>query len=172
MKRGLHLHHTQPVDIEAALQDNSFAGRTPTLAEKAIWIVRQFIRFSGVSFTAFLIDCFLLIYLVSGFKVHYLVANGISFTVSIIYSYILSMRFVYVRKEGMGRGREFVIFAVLSAIGLLLNEFLMWLGTGLIGFGYMFSKIIAGFLVSFWNFGSRKACLDSSTTAQSRTKLR
>ena len=48
------------------------------------------------------------------------------FTISVIINYILSMKFVFVRKENMDRRKEFVIFVILSLFGLLLNELIIW----------------------------------------------
>ena len=44
------------------------------------------------------------------------------FTISVIINYILSMKFVFERRDDMDRKREFVIFVILSLIGLGLNE--------------------------------------------------
>ncbi|MFR9006855.1 MAG: GtrA family protein [Collinsella aerofaciens] len=44
-----------------------------------------------------------------------------------MFNYILSMKYVFVHKEDMSRRREFVIFSVLSAIGLGLNGLYMFI---------------------------------------------
>ena len=52
----------------------------------------------------------------------------ISFTVSVVFNYVASMRYVFTHKEGMSRRREFIIFVVLSVIGLIINNACMWAG--------------------------------------------
>lgn len=127
----------------------------------ALKIGKQFVRFCGVSFSAFVLDFVILALLTTGFGVHYLISNIISFTISIIYSYILSMRLVYTRRADMNRRKEIILFFVLSFIGLGLNELMMWAFKGLIGIPYLYSKIIAGALGALWNFWSRKTFLDA-----------
>lgn len=53
------------------------------------------------------------------------VANTISFSVSLIFNYVASMKFVFTHKEDMNRKKEFIIFVVLSIIGLLINNFVV-----------------------------------------------
>lgn len=95
------------------------------------------------------------------------------FTISVIVNYILSMKFVFVRKEDMDRKKEFVIFVILSLIGLGLNELIIWfcvdviynaitavfawLTPGLVTAG---AKIIATGIVMVYNFITRKIFLE------------
>lgn len=51
-----------------------------------------------------------------------LIAAFFGFVISVIVNYILSMKYVFKRKEDMDRKNEFIIFFVLSAFGLLINE--------------------------------------------------
>ena len=51
-----------------------------------------------------------------------LVAAFFGFVISVIVNYLLSMKYVFVRKEDMDRRKEFIIFVILSAFGLVLNE--------------------------------------------------
>ena len=53
------------------------------------------------------------------------------------------MRYVFSHKEDMSRSREFVIFIVLSVIGLIINDVLMWAGTELVSIDYRIVKIFA-----------------------------
>ena len=56
----------------------------------------------------------------------------ISFTASVVFNYVASMRYVFTHKEGMSRRREFIIFVVLSVIGLIINNACMWAGVELL----------------------------------------
>ena len=76
------------------------------------------------------------------------------------------MRYVFSHKEDMSRSREFVIFIVLSVIGLIINDVLMWAGTELVSIDYRIVKIFATAVVMVWNFITRKIFLDAGSKTQ------
>lgn len=123
-------------------------------------LLEQIMKFGIVGIIAFFIDYGLMILLTELFNVDYLLSATISFTVSVVFNYLASMRYVFSHKEGMSRRREFIIFVVLSVIGLGINDALMWLGTDLIGIDYRITKIAATAVVMVWNFVTRKKFLD------------
>ena len=124
-------------------------------------LLKQFAKFGVVGVIAFIIDYGLMVLLTEAFGVNYLISATISFTVSVIFNYLASMRYVFTHKDGMSRRREFVIFVVLSVIGLGLNDLLMWIATGLVGISYLISKIFATAVVMVYNFVTRKVFLDA-----------
>ena len=63
-------------------------------------------------------------------------------------------------REGMSRRREFIIFVVLSVIGLLINDALMWAGTEFVSLDYRLVKVLATCVVMIWNFVTRKIFLE------------
>ena len=119
-------------------------------------------KFGVVGVIAFFIDYGLLAFCTEVLHVNYLVSATIGFTVAVVFNYVASMRYVFTHKEDMSRRREFVIFVVLSIIGLLLNNALMWAGVELIGIHYLVVKLFATAVVAVWNFVSRKVLLDAS----------
>lgn len=121
----------------------------------------QFMKFGVVGALAFCIDYGLLALLTEAFGVNYLVSATISFTVSVVFNYLASMRYVFTHKEDMSRRREFVIFVILSVIGLLINNVCMWAGVELLGVHYLIVKIAATAIVMVWNFVTRKIFLDA-----------
>ncbi|MBQ9690596.1 MAG: GtrA family protein [Eggerthellaceae bacterium] len=125
-------------------------------------LFEQFLKFAAVGITAFFIDIGLLIFLteVNGFD--YLVSATISFTVSTIFNYVFSMRYVYVHKDNLTLQREMRIFFALSVVALLLNNALMFASVEILRADYRISKIFVTFLVSIYNFFSRKKFLDAS----------
>ena len=124
-------------------------------------LIAQFMKFGAVGVIAFVIDYGLLALLTEVFGVNYLVSATISFTVSVIFNYLASMRYVFKHKEDMSRRREFVIFVVLSVIGLIINNLCMWTGVELFGIHYLITKIVATAIVMIWNFVTRKIFLDA-----------
>ncbi len=124
-------------------------------------LIAQLMKFGVVGVIAFIIDYGLMVLLTEAFGVNYLISATISFAVSVTFNYFASMRYVFRHKEGMSKRREFVIFVVLSVIGLLINDLIMWLGTGLGGISYLITKIVATIVVMIWNFVTRKKFLDA-----------
>lgn len=124
-------------------------------------LIAQFMKFGVVGALAFVIDFGLLALLTSGFGVNYLVSATISFTASVVFNYFASMRYVFTHRDDMSRRREFVIFAVLSVIGLGINNGLMWVGVELFHWFYLVVKIFATAVVMVWNFVTRKIFLDA-----------
>ena len=124
-------------------------------------LIAQIMKFGVVGVIAFVIDYGLLVLLTSVCGINYLVSATISFTVSVVFNYVASMRYVFKHKEGMSKRREFVIFVVLSVIGLIINDAAMWAGTGLLGIDYRITKIVATAIVMVWNFVTRKIFLDA-----------
>ena len=59
--------------------------------------------------------------------INYLVSSGISFTVSVIFNYVLSVRWVFDVSGGRNKRKDFIVFVVLSVIGLGINQVMMWL---------------------------------------------
>lgn len=122
--------------------------------------LQQIIRFGFVGGTAFLIDYGIMILLTEVFGVDYLVSSGISFCVSVIYNYIMSIFWVFnVDKEKSGV-TNFAIFLVLSIIGLGINQLIMWLIVDKANISYMISKIVATAVVMVYNFVTRKIFLE------------
>ena len=124
-------------------------------------IIRQFLRFSAVGITAFVIDYGLLALLTEVFGINYLVSATIAFIVATVFNYLASMKYVFTHKEGMKRTREFVIFTVISIIGLLMTNGGMILGVEVIHGHYLIVKIVVAAIVSIYSFIARKYFLDA-----------
>ena len=125
-------------------------------------LIQQFLKFGVVGFIAFIIDYGLLFILTEFCSINYLISATISFTASVIFNYVASMRYVFTHKEDMSRHREFIIFVTLSVLGLAINNSLMWLGVEFLHLHYLLVKIVATAVVMVWNFITRKIFLDAS----------
>lgn len=126
-------------------------------------LLGQIAGFGIIGALAFVIDYGLLIILTELGHMNYLLSATVSFTASVIFNYLASMRYVFAHKPGMSRRREFIIFVALSVVGLGINDLLMWLGTDLLHVHYLLTKIFATAVVMVWNFVTRKTFLDGST---------
>ena len=122
-------------------------------------LIIQLIKFGIVGVIATLIDLAVLILLKEFMQVDVLVASAVAFSVSVIANYILSMLFVFKGSEN-SKVKEFIVFVALSIGGLLLNQFIMWLGTEIMTAYYLWVKAFALVFVPIYNFVTRKIFLE------------
>lgn len=123
-------------------------------------LAEQFLKFGVVGTIAFAIDFGIMVLLTEAFGIEPVVAATVSFCVSVIFNYAASMRYVFVRRDDMGRARELTTFVALSVVGLGINDALMLLGTETLQWDYRLVKVAATAVVTVWNFGSRKVFLE------------
>lgn len=123
---------------------------------------KQFGKFAIVGLTSLAVDYALLMFLVEACEADLFFSTTVSFIVSVIVNYVLSMKYVFDHREGMSRKREFTIFAILSAVGLGLNDLYMFVGVTMLNIGYQAMKLISTFLVTWYNFFSRKKFLSNN----------
>lgn len=123
-------------------------------------LLKQIIKFGFVGGTAFLIDAGILFILTEFCGIHYLVSGAVSFTVSVIYNYILSIKWVFDAKKDVSKTMELAVFIGLSVIGLGINQVMLWLMVDLLHIYYMVSKIIATAVVMVYNFVTRKLFIE------------
>ena len=125
-------------------------------------LATQFLKFGVVGVIATGIDFGIMIFLTEVFGVDPVISSGISFCTSTVFNYLASMRFVFRHREDLSKRHEFIIFVVLSLIGLGLNQLIMWGGTTVLGERwYILVKVAATGIVMLWNFFSRKRWLDA-----------
>lgn len=124
-------------------------------------LILQIAKFGMVGIVAFSIDYGVMIFLTEVFGIDYLISNAISFSLSVIVNYILSVKWVYdVKESDRSKAFELMVFVILSTIGLGLNQLIMWITVDLLGIFYMLSKIIATGIVMVYNYISRKIFLE------------
>ena len=122
-------------------------------------LIIQLIKFGIVGVIATLIDLAVLMLLKEFMKVDVLAASAVAFSVSVIANYILSMLFVF-KSRGNSKVKEFIVFVALSIGGLLLNQFIMWIGTEIMTAYYLWVKAFALVFVPIYNFVTRKIFLE------------
>ena len=123
-------------------------------------LIAQLFKFGMVGGIAFLIDYGLLVFLTQVCHVFYLLSATISFTVALVFNFFASMRFVFRGREGVSRVTLFVVFAVLSVIGLGLNDLIIWCGVSLLHIDYRIVKFPATAIVMVYNFITRKLLIE------------
>lgn len=165
-------------------------------------LFKQIIRFSAVGGISFIVDFIITnvaARLIRGIGIDAtkaaLIGALLGFLISVVVNYLLSMRFVFARKDDMNRAKEFTIFVVLSIIGLGLNELIILGCMTLVNDVYWFhtftnwcttivnylfnmtfegvatagSKIIATAFVMVFNFVTRKIFLEKKDNSNTPT---
>ena len=148
-------------------------------------LLAQLVKFGLVGVVAFVVDWGILNILVGFFHMHNVLAGTISFVVSLVFNYVLSMKFVFRHRDDMARWMEILIFFIAAAIGLLFNDAIIWLSTFGMNHDAMVTqhveyllrtnvgKLVATVVVAVWNFIIRKWLLDDTRTdAMNRLKTR
>lgn len=136
-------------------------------------LMEQIIKFGIVGFFCFLIDYGITVVFTNVFGVHYLVSKFLGFVVSAIVNYILSIKFVFTNKKEMDKKKEFSVFIILSAFGLIINEIVMFIcmdvlfpASGILQryitreLMVSVSSVVATGIVMIYNFISRKLFLE------------
>lgn len=124
-------------------------------------LLAQITKFGIVGVICFIIDYALMVLLTELLLVPYLLSCAISFSVSVVVNYILSMKYVFASRDNLSKQKEFIIFVALSIAGLLLTELFMWLMVDKLAIHYMFSKIVVTGIVMVFNFVTRKIFLEA-----------
>lgn len=124
----------------------------------------QMFKFSIVGGIAFVVDYGIMVFLTEVFGVPYLISSTLSFCISVVVNYLLSMKYVFEGKENVKKQTEFITFVILSVIGLGINQLIMYLVADVwlseIKKAYMIAKLFATVVVMVWNFVSRKLLLE------------
>ncbi len=88
-------------------------------------LFKQILKFAVVGGLSFILDFVIYSAMVYVFHISIFWSAFWGFTLSLIFNYIASMAFVFESKEGANKTKEFIVFAVLSLIGLALNEIII-----------------------------------------------
>lgn len=160
-------------------------------------LIQQILKFAVVGGLSFVIDfaVYTIVIKVMDWDYAYMVAGVAGFTISLIFNYFASMAFVFERKDNADKRVEFIIFLVLSLIGMGLNSLILYLCVDQIygkisgvqnmvsglylwmsGFGLHFfadakelmdiiAKFVATAIVMVYNFISRKMTLEKKDNA-------
>ena len=130
-------------------------------------LFRQLFKFGIVGTIAFAIDYGIFTLLTQVINMHYLISSIISFSISVIFNYIMSVKWVFdiTKKQ---TAKEFIIFILLSVVGLIINSIVLYIlvenapicSSDVAGFHELISKVIATIIVMIFNFITRKIFLE------------
>lgn len=124
-------------------------------------IFEQLVRYVFSGGIAFVVDFGLLWFVTSVCHAHYLVGAFCGYTVGLIITYLLSIKWIFNERKLENAKLEFVIFTIIGLCGLLLTQGCMYFFTEFV-FGanhYLYSKLLTTVLVSLFNFAMKKILL-------------
>ena len=114
--------------------------------------VARFCLAGGVSF---LLDYGILYVSTEFAGINYFYSAAISFTVSVIANYWLCIWYVFTGASCQNRWQA-ILFVGSSVVGLILNQFCMWVLVEKLSFYYMLAKIFATMVVTVWNYTMKR----------------
>jgi putative flippase GtrA len=117
------------------------------------------VRAMASSAVGFSVDFGILLLLVEAAGMHYIAAATIGFVVGTTITYLLSIFWIFPRRNMKRKSAEYMLFIAVGVVGVLLNDGLLWMFTELLSIYYLISRILSGSLVFFWNFFARKRLL-------------
>ncbi|MBT4875035.1 MAG: GtrA family protein [Desulfobacula sp.] len=128
------------------------------LKENQMRVIADFIRYIVVGGLAFIIDFSCLVFFTEIVGFHYLVSAPIAFIISLIFSYLLCVKWVFKYRVFTNKRIESSIFCVVGLFGILITEGILTIFTPVVG-DYKIVKIISTAVVLFWNFFMRRYLL-------------
>ncbi len=123
-------------------------------------LFEQIFKFVIVGGLSFVLDFIIYYVLTKLFGVYYITAGFFSFTISLIFNYLMSMKFVFRSKDSLKKTHEFAIFATLSVMGLGLNLLCLFIMVDYMGIYDLFAKVLTAGIVMVFNFVTRKIFLE------------
>jgi len=100
----------------------------------------QFLRYTLVGMLGLSADYASLLLLTEVVDIYYLVSAAFAFLVGLVIHYIFSIKWVFSRRKLNNGSLEFITYASLGMMGLVLNEVIIWFFTEIFAFHYLISK--------------------------------
>lgn len=122
----------------------------------------QIFKFIIVGGIATLLDWIIYYILYRFIGINPLIANIISFSISMIYNFYASCKYVFNVTKSKTKYRLFIEFIVFSLIGLGINELLIFVFYTNLSWNAMLVKILATAIVMVFNFVTRKMFLEKN----------
>lgn len=129
------------------------------LVDRTDNILIQVFRYILAGVIAYVVDYVSLIVLTEAVDIYYLLSAAIAFLLGTVVSYFMNAGWVFNKRTFDNKHMEISIFLLIGIIGLFLNQCSIWFFTEKVGLFYLYSKVIATFIVVFVNFFARKYIL-------------
>jgi putative flippase GtrA len=111
----------------------------------------KFIKFGIVGFTGLFVDFGTTYLCKEWLKMQKYVANSIGFTVAASSNYILNRIWTF-KSQDPNIALEYTEFIIISLVGLVINNFILWLILRNFKINFYLAKLFAIGVVTVWNF--------------------
>ena len=123
-------------------------------------LLEQLVKFGIVGVIATLLEWIIFYICTNQPKIHYSISTIIGFSISTIFNYWASVKWVFDVNKEKSEKLNFILFVVLSIVGLGLNELILWICIEKFAIYNMIGKVIATGIVMVFNFITRKLFLE------------
>lgn len=123
-------------------------------------LLEQLVKFGIVGVLATLLEWVIFYICTNQLNIHYSISTIIGFSISTIFNYWASVKWVFDVNKDKSEKLNFVLFVVLSIVGLGLNELILWICIEKFAIYNMIGKVIATGIVMVFNFITRKLFLE------------
>ena len=123
-------------------------------------LLEQLVKFGIVGVIATLLEWIIFYICTNQLKIHYSISTVIGFSISTIFNYWASVKWIFDVNKEKSEKLNFILFVVLSIVGLGLNELILWICIEKFAIYNMIGKVIATGIVMVFNFITRKLFLE------------
>ncbi len=127
--------------------------------EPAASPVAELLRYGAASAAALFVDFATLVLLTEFAGIHYLASAAVGFSLGILVTYFLSVRWVFASRRLASVPVESAVFLLIGIAGLAINHIVMFGLTEAAHLPYAVSKVGSAGLVFTFNFIARKTVL-------------
>ncbi len=147
-------------DTITKLIDETVKSNNMKVSKEQKDLMVQIFKFIIVGGIATLIDWIIYFICCRFIHIEPMISNVIAFTISVIYNYWASCKYVFNVTNKDSKLHQFIVFIVLAVIGLGITELILFILYHKVGWNYMLVKILATAIVMVFNFITRKIYLE------------
>jgi len=119
--------------------------------------ILKFVKYFIVGSIAAIVNLIIFFIFAKVMRYNYFAIGALAFIVATFVNYILSIKYVFKSGIRFGKHKEIFWIYVVSIIGLIENEIILYLFASLLHIEIMISQIIAVSAVFFWNYIARNS---------------
>lgn len=116
-------------------------------------VARKFVKFGIVGSTGVVIDFAVTWLLKEQLHINAYVANSAGFVCAATNNWLLNRIWTF-RSRNPQLIRQYLLFMLISVIGLGLNNLVVWFCSEVVGMNFYLAKLVAVGVVMFWNFAA------------------
>jgi len=124
----------------------------------------KLIRYFFVGGIAAVVDIGIFVIFAKVLGFNYLIVAAVGFTLATFVNYFLSVRHVFESGVRFRRAHEIGLVYLVSAIGLAINQTVLYIGIDRLGWEMILTKIVATGVVFVWNYTIRSRFVFKAST--------